>query len=91
MKGGLYMTDKEKIEFENLRVEMARANISFPALANIIGIGLSTIYSKKSGVLDWTLAEMLSIQNVLQEKTGLDLTLDYLFKSNVKKGEEIIQ
>ena len=85
------MTDKEKIEFENLRVEMARANISFPALANIIGIGLSTIYSKKSGVLDWTLSEMLSIQNVLQEKTGMDLTLDYLFKSNVKKGEEIIQ
>ena len=85
------MTDKEKIEFENLRVEMARANISFLALANIIGIGLSTIYSKKSGALDWTLSEMLSIQNVLQEKTGLDLTLDYLFKSNVKKGEEIIQ
>ena len=85
------MTDKEKIEFENLRVEMARANISFPALANIIGIGLSTIYSKKTGVLDWTLSEMLSIQNVLQERTGLDLTLDYLFKSNVKKGEEIIQ
>ena len=85
------MTDKEKIEFENLRVEMARANISFPVLANIIGIGLSTIYSKKSGVLDWTLSEMLSIQNVLQEKTGLELTLDYLFKSNVKKGEEIIQ
>ena len=85
------MTDKEKIEFENLRVEMARANISFPVLANIIGIGLSTIYSKKSGSLDWTLSEMLSIQNVLQEKTGLELTLDYLFKSNVKKGEEIIQ
>lgn len=78
----LYMS--EKIEFENLMAEMARANISLPALAKLIGMGLSTIYNKKTGVQDWTLANMIAIQDVLQERTGLDLPLDYLFKS--KKG-----
>ena len=74
----------EKIEFENLKVEMARANISLPALAKLIGMGLSTIYNKRDGLQDWTLGNMLAIQDVLQERTGLDLPLDYLFKS--KKG-----
>lgn len=74
-----------KIDYENLRVEMARAGISFPSLADMIRIGKTTIYSKKTGERDWTLKEMKSIQDVLQQKTGLDLPLDYLFSKKVIK------
>ena len=77
----------EKIEFENLRAEMARAGVSLAELAKSVGMGVSTIYNKRSGLQDWTLAEMTAIQNVLQEKTGLDLPLDYLFRSKkIERG-----
>ena len=78
MKGGQCMIDKDKdrIEYENL---MSRAKLTFKALSDIIGISMSTIYNKKSGVSDWTLAEMVDIQKVLQEKTKQELPLDYLF------------
>ena len=71
---------KGKEIFKNLCAELARAGLSFPSLADTIGMGLSTIYSKKSGSRDWTLADMTAIQTVLQDETGLDLPLDYLFK-----------
>ena len=81
MKGGQCMIDKDKdrIEYENLMAEMSRAKLTFKALSDIIGISMSTIYNKKSGVSDWTLAEMVDIQKVLQEKTKQELPLDYLF------------
>lgn len=71
--------DKDKIEYENLMAEMSRAKLTFKALSDIIGISMSTIYNKKSGVSDWTLAEMVDIQKVLQERTEQELPLDYLF------------
>lgn len=71
--------DKDRIEYENLMAEMSRAKLTFKALSDIIGISMSTIYNKKSGVSDWTLAEMVDIQKVLQEKTKQELPLDYLF------------
>ena len=76
----------EKIEFENLRAEMARAGVSLAELAKSIGMGVSTIYNKRSGLQDWTLAEMTAIQNMLQEK---DITK--LIKTLDKREQEIIK
>ena len=87
------MGDVVKTEFENLNAEMGRAGLSYSAMAEMIGIGVSTIYNKRTGKQDWTLQEMTSIQKILQGKTGLDLPLDYLFKAGSRKvdvmGENI--
>ena len=79
------MGDVVKTEFKNLKAEMGRAGLSYSAMAEMIGIGLTTFYYKRTGKQDWTLQEMTSIQKILQEKTGLDLPLDYLFKASSRK------
>ena len=74
------MGDMVKTEFKNLKAEMTRAGITFSEMAKMIGIGESTFYGKRNGSYDWTLSEMIAIQKILQERTELDLPLDYLFK-----------
>ncbi len=70
----------DKETFPNLSAEMARANLTKPALAQIIGISLGSIYSKTSGKTEFNLGEMQAICNCLETLTEQELTLDYLFK-----------
>lgn len=71
--------EREKSLFPNLEAELARANLSKPALAQIIGIACGSMYSKINGKTEFNLGEMQSIANCLETMTAQKLTLDYLF------------
>lgn len=76
--------ERDKELFPNLAAEMARANLTKPALAQIIGIACGSMYSKINGKTEFNLGEMQAIANCLETMTGQKLTLDYLFS---KGGE----
>ena len=76
--------ERDKELFPNLAAEMARANLTKPALAQIIGIACGSIYSKINGKTEFNLGEMQAIANCLETMTEQKLTLDYLFS---KGGE----
>ena len=71
--------EREKELFPNLAAEMARANLTKPALAQIIGIALGSMYSKINGKTEFNLGEMKAIASCLETMTEQKLTLDYLF------------
>lgn len=73
--------ERDKVLFPNLEAELARANLSKPALAQIIGIALGSMYSKMNGKTEFNLGEMQAIARCLETMLGPDkkLTLDYLF------------
>lgn len=76
--------ERDKELFPNLAAEMARANLTKPALAQIIGIACGSMYSKINGKTEFNLGEMQAIANCLETMTDQKLTLDYLFS---KGGE----
>lgn len=76
--------ERERELFPNLAAEMARANLTKPALAQIIGIAPGSMYSKTNGKTEFNLGEMQDICNCLETMTEQKLTLDYLFS---KGGE----
>lgn len=76
--------ERDKELFPNLAAEMARANLTKPALAQIIGIACGSMYSKINGKTEFNLGEMQSIASCLETLTEQKLTLDYLFS---KGGE----
>lgn len=71
--------ERDKELFPNLAAEMARANLTKPALAQIIGIACGSMYSKINGKTEFNLGEMQAIANCLETMTDQKLTLDYLF------------
>lgn len=75
--------ERDKILFPNLEAELARVNLTKPALAQIIGIAIGSMYSKVNGKTEFNLGEMQDIAKCLETMSGQRLTLDYLFK----KGE----
>ncbi len=76
--------ERDKELFPNLAAEMARANLTKPALAQIIGIACGSMYSKINGKTEFNLGEMQAIANCLETMTEQKLSLDYLF---TKGGE----
>lgn len=64
---------REKALFPNLIAEMARIGINKSELAQIIGISVSSIYSKLNGKTNFTLEDMEKISARFQ------MSLDYLF------------
>jgi len=71
--------------YPNLAAEVARAGLSYPKLAEAIGINVNTLYPKLNGIREFKLSEMEDIKNyfskVAEEKgTQIDTSLEYLFK-----------
>lgn len=65
--------------FKNLRAEIARKGIkNFSEFASIINMNSRTFAAKLSGITEFKLDEMKTIQ----ETIGNDCTLDYLFENN---------
>lgn len=65
--------------FRNLIAEMARAGYTYKAMAEKIGIGEVAYGKKINGKTNWTVTEMVIIQDTLNEELGTSYTLDYLF------------
>lgn len=67
------------LTFQNLVILMNSINTSNRQMAKECFISYSTFSMKMAGHHDWKLAEMLTIQNYINKKTGKNYTLDYLF------------
>ena len=70
--------------YPNLAAEVARAGLSYPKLAEAVGINVNTLYYKLKGVREFTLKEMEAIRDYfkkLAEDKGIeiDTSLEYLF------------
>lgn len=67
------------IIFRNLEAELTRAKITKAELAARIGISTGSISLKFNSKTEFTLPEMLAIQEQLKRSSGQEFTLDYLF------------
>ena len=76
------MARNNSVLFYNLESELARAGISKSDLASIIGISVSAIYAKMSGVRSFKLGEVKMITRYLSIATDKDLTIEYLFETD---------
>lgn len=69
--------------FDNLKSELARADVNSYMLAQAIHKTRQSVYAKMKCESEWTLSEMVEIQSYLKERKPERselLTLDYLFK-----------
>lgn len=66
--------------FNNLRAELARNNINAKELAEILNLSQKTVYNKLKGKSEFTLSEILKVQEMLP-----DSSLEYLFETELKR------
>ena len=71
-----------QVIYPNLESELSRIGLSKVALARIINISVTSIYSKFNGKSEFNLGEMKNISHCLETMTDKELTLDYLFERN---------
>ena len=72
--------------YPNLVAELARHGITITNLAERLGMSRNNLYNKLYGVTNFTLKDLIAIQEVLKsvDSSG-DYSLDYLF-SSLKTG-----
>jgi transcriptional antiterminator len=63
-----------------LKAEMVRANISIKQLSMKLDITERSLRNKINGVTEFTLSESLRINEVMNEKTKLNISLEDLFE-----------
>lgn len=68
-----------KTKYRNLAAEMARAGIGVGDMAERLHCSKQNVYSKLSGKSELTLADMVAIQDAIQECGNSKMSLDYLF------------
>lgn len=64
--------------FKNLIAEMVRFSVSKEELAELLGISVSTLYSRL-GSKGFTCSDACLIRDYFNNKFGTTFTLDYLF------------
>lgn len=75
------------VYYPNLKAEMARYGITSEALSSVLGMSRPNLYNKINGKNAWTLADMKSVQNYLNDNSnGVSYTLDYLFKETLDEN-----
>ena len=67
------------MRFKNLEAEFARMGLSVEEVASKLGFAKALIYNRLSGKTNWTLGDMLKIQQFINDGTKSHYTLDYLF------------
>ena len=68
------------MKYRNLEAEIKRTGMSVEAVANELKFMRCTFYNRLSGKTNWTLSDMIKVQNFINLKTQQNLSLDYLFK-----------
>lgn len=63
-----------------LKAEMVRANISIKQLSMKLDITERSLRNKINGVTEFTLSELLRINEVMNEKMKLSISLEELFE-----------
>ena len=69
-------------QFVNVKAEMTRARLTVSDVAGEMKISPQALYNKLNGKTKLTLNDMMSIKNILEEKSSGNLTLEYLFGEN---------
>ena len=65
--------------FNVLRGYIVRANITQLELSKLVGISHVALSKRFMGKAEFTRRDMLAIQNVLNRRLGMQLTIDELF------------
>lgn len=68
-------------KFSKLRGLMVTANLTQETLAKSVGLSKTSINQKLSGKKPMTIEETKAIQKVLNDRLGMQLTIDELFFS----------
>ncbi len=76
MKGG-----EEMKKYNVIRGYMTRSNLTQTELSKCIGISYGALSKRLTGKLPFTADEMQAIQKVLNDRLGMQLTIDELFFS----------
>ena len=67
------------MRFKNLEAEFARMGLSVEKVAHELGFAKAVMYNRLNGTTNWTLSDMLKLQEFVNVKTKSNYTLDYLF------------
>lgn len=65
--------------FNVLRGYIVRSNITQMELSKLVGISHVALSKRLMGKVEFTRRDMLAIQNVLNRRLGMQLTIDELF------------
>lgn len=68
------------MRFRNLEAEFRRMGKSVEEVARLLGFEKATLYNRLNSKTNWTLNDMLKVQDFVALSTGSHYTLDYLFK-----------
>ena len=67
------------MRYRNLEAEFRRMGKSVEEVARLLGFEKATLYNRLNSKTNWTLNDMLKVQEFVADKTGSRYTLDYLF------------
>lgn len=67
------------MRFKNLEAEFARMGLSVEEVGNELGFAKSLLYNRLAGKTNWTLGDMVKIQDFINDRSQSHYTLDYLF------------
>ena len=67
------------MRFSNLEAEIARIGLSVEEVSNELGFAKCVMYNRLNGKTNWTLNDMIKVQQFVNGRTQSELTLDYLF------------
>lgn len=66
--------------YKNLEAELVRASISPEEACEHLGICRKTYTQKMNGSTDWSLKELVSLREFINDRLRTDYSLDYLFE-----------
>ena len=67
------------MRFRNLEAEFARMGLSVEEVGYKLGFAKAILYNRLACKTNWTLTDMLKVQEFINKATKQHLTLDYLF------------
>ena len=81
-----HKTKQEKYPF--LEQQLRDLRIPISELASILNLNRSTVYKKMMGEVSWSTDQLITIQNLLRERTKRKITLNQLLSEESPNGNK---
>lgn len=81
-----HKTKQEKYPF--LEQQLRDLRIPISELASILKLNRSTVYKKMMGEVSWSTDQLITIQNLLRERTKRKITLNQLLSEDSPNGNK---
>lgn len=81
-----HKTTQEKYPF--LEQQLRDLRIPISELASILGLSRQTVYKKMAGDMSWSTDQLITIQNLLRERTKRKITLNQLLSEDLPNGNK---